>query len=615
MAQREANARYAADCERKEATTAQDDVLVDAPLCPHCGATARPNVQGCEGPGGPELVCGVCRFFVCPQAPEADPEKQNTICSSCSPDGANALWNWAYINTQGQHLAQESAMSNKDVSEATPPTTPEPEDARAITWDSATAAQVHGCDSCPECDESFDPRLHVHNHFAELHCLSCGFTVLTGYYDDTVRYSAEWQRVPRLMWNSVAASEAEHQEAVDEALDTVPTSDQGGDAEDQEIETAADRDPVDHPGPCCHDMSPDVTGTIEAWGLRFSAGCVVKYVAKSQRENGLRDLRKAAWYLGMLIRQQEAKEAHEETNARSRVMSTVDAKGTSALERSERSDAGPPAPWIGTDLDGVVFAVMAGFLEYLNLRKPKDARRLDLLDLDGYDPCTWAPEFEDVRGRDAVLDLFEPYFMRHHDLGTQPPLHAQICFALRQWNREHGTPEAPAIFVTTSRRDGWTNWDALSLSMLATPSCDRGLGFRQPFHPPLPVTPWYVEGIESDEARADAYEREAIRRGCAPQLVLEDNLQTARYLQRGGFKYGNALTPQHAGAIIMPQRMWNAGPPATYRRGLCPQRMSDHDVAVCITATSQCLRDASRPHAEPDHTLPQGSGGKENSGS
>ena len=46
---------------------------------------------------------------------------------------------------------------------------------------------------------------------------------------------------------------------------------------------------------------------IEAWGLGFNLGNVVKYVARAGHKtaDGLRDLRKAAWYLDREIKRRE----------------------------------------------------------------------------------------------------------------------------------------------------------------------------------------------------------------------------------------------------------------------------------------------------------------------
>lgn len=40
---------------------------------------------------------------------------------------------------------------------------------------------------------------------------------------------------------------------------------------------------------------------IDAWGLGFSEGCIVKYVARWRHKDGLKDLYKAKWYLNHLI--------------------------------------------------------------------------------------------------------------------------------------------------------------------------------------------------------------------------------------------------------------------------------------------------------------------------
>jgi len=49
----------------------------------------------------------------------------------------------------------------------------------------------------------------------------------------------------------------------------------------------------------------EVIDAIEDWGfgVGFSAGCVIKYVARFEhKENGVEDLKKARWYLDRLIK-------------------------------------------------------------------------------------------------------------------------------------------------------------------------------------------------------------------------------------------------------------------------------------------------------------------------
>ncbi len=46
----------------------------------------------------------------------------------------------------------------------------------------------------------------------------------------------------------------------------------------------------------------EVIDAIEDWGLNFSEGCVVKYVARYRYKDApLKDLKKAKWYLDRLI--------------------------------------------------------------------------------------------------------------------------------------------------------------------------------------------------------------------------------------------------------------------------------------------------------------------------
>ena len=53
----------------------------------------------------------------------------------------------------------------------------------------------------------------------------------------------------------------------------------------------------------------EVIDAIEDWGLNFSEGCVVKYVARYRYKGvPLKDLKKAKWYLDRLISSLENEE-------------------------------------------------------------------------------------------------------------------------------------------------------------------------------------------------------------------------------------------------------------------------------------------------------------------
>ena len=82
--------------------------------------------------------------------------------------------------------------------------------------------------------------------------------------------------------------------------DTAPmdTSEQLADIEHREA--------IDHPGYYkCGGI--EAIDAIEAWGLGFNLGNVVKYIARAGRKtkDGLQDLRKAAWYLDREIKRRE----------------------------------------------------------------------------------------------------------------------------------------------------------------------------------------------------------------------------------------------------------------------------------------------------------------------
>jgi hypothetical protein len=69
-------------------------------------------------------------------------------------------------------------------------------------------------------------------------------------------------------------------------------------------------DAVHHPAH--YNAGPiEVIDAIEAWGLGFCDGNVVKYVARFRHKNGVEDLRKAAWYLNRLIERENANAIQE----------------------------------------------------------------------------------------------------------------------------------------------------------------------------------------------------------------------------------------------------------------------------------------------------------------
>jgi len=68
----------------------------------------------------------------------------------------------------------------------------------------------------------------------------------------------------------------------------------------QRIDLTADEpsSAVDHPQHYHAESGVEVIDAIEAWGLSFALGNVVKYVARSgHKGNAREDLQKALWYL------------------------------------------------------------------------------------------------------------------------------------------------------------------------------------------------------------------------------------------------------------------------------------------------------------------------------
>ena len=64
---------------------------------------------------------------------------------------------------------------------------------------------------------------------------------------------------------------------------------------------------VDHPAHYQSEAGIEAIDVIEAFGLGFHLGNVVKYVLRAERKSGLEDLLKAKWYLERELRRRESK--------------------------------------------------------------------------------------------------------------------------------------------------------------------------------------------------------------------------------------------------------------------------------------------------------------------
>jgi len=62
-------------------------------------------------------------------------------------------------------------------------------------------------------------------------------------------------------------------------------------------------DVINHPP--WYDLNPQPIDVIEAWGLGYHEGTVLKYLSRWRRKGGLEDLKKSAWFLNRLIEQEE----------------------------------------------------------------------------------------------------------------------------------------------------------------------------------------------------------------------------------------------------------------------------------------------------------------------
>jgi|TARA_R100000482_G_C5089041_1_gene129898 hypothetical protein len=65
----------------------------------------------------------------------------------------------------------------------------------------------------------------------------------------------------------------------------------------------SDTDQINHPDH--YNQGIETTDYICSWGMDFCEGNIVKYVTRYKLKGGLEDLRKAQWYLELLISQSE----------------------------------------------------------------------------------------------------------------------------------------------------------------------------------------------------------------------------------------------------------------------------------------------------------------------
>ena len=65
----------------------------------------------------------------------------------------------------------------------------------------------------------------------------------------------------------------------------------------------SDTDQINHPDH--YNQGIETTDYICSWGMDFCEGNIVKYVTRYKHKGGLEDLKKALWYLELLISQTE----------------------------------------------------------------------------------------------------------------------------------------------------------------------------------------------------------------------------------------------------------------------------------------------------------------------
>lgn len=81
------------------------------------------------------------------------------------------------------------------------------------------------------------------------------------------------------------------------------------------IETDVEAEAVDHPTHYHSESGIEVIDAIEAWGLGFSLGNAIKYIARSGRKDpdkAVQDLQKAIWYIQRDIANRESEKVDQE---------------------------------------------------------------------------------------------------------------------------------------------------------------------------------------------------------------------------------------------------------------------------------------------------------------
>lgn len=90
-------------------------------------------------------------------------------------------------------------------------------------------------------------------------------------------------------------------------------------------------DTVDHPAHYGGEDNPyEVIKVIEAWGLGFCLGNVLKYIGRPTKGKYLEDLKKAAWYLKREIEKLEA-EQYKAESLEERARTTTDYHGNALI--------------------------------------------------------------------------------------------------------------------------------------------------------------------------------------------------------------------------------------------------------------------------------------------
>jgi len=100
----------------------------------------------------------------------------------------------------------------------------------------------------------------------------------------------------------------------------------------------SDSDQINHPEH--YNLGIETTDYICSWGMNFCEGNIVKYITRYKHKGGLEDLKKAMWYLELLISQTEnlekSKHGYKKGDAKKSKELLMEVSRQMSLKKSKR---------------------------------------------------------------------------------------------------------------------------------------------------------------------------------------------------------------------------------------------------------------------------------------